>query len=117
MSLCHGCGRVFLLEGITMKMELKPRKMWPCHHCGGEHPIGGPNPCHLLINELNNEHGKACKALDRAQVHMLKAGRYLIRAKSQCKHGEWLQWLSKHFGGSVRTAQLYMKEAERNHDE
>ncbi|KKL69851.1 hypothetical protein LCGC14_2110770 [marine sediment metagenome] len=22
------------------------RKMRPCHHCGGEHPIGGPNPCH-----------------------------------------------------------------------
>ena len=21
-------------------------EMWPCHHCGGEHPIGGPNPCH-----------------------------------------------------------------------
>lgn len=23
----------------------KTKQMWPCHHCGREHPIG-PNPCH-----------------------------------------------------------------------
>jgi len=35
------------LEACLREYRLKPPDgTWPCHHCGGTHPIGGPNPCH-----------------------------------------------------------------------
>jgi hypothetical protein len=39
-------------------------------------------------------------------------GRELIAAKDACKHGEWLPWLDREFGWTVRTAQAYMAVAE-----
>ena len=38
-------------------------------------------------------------------------GKDLLRVKVALVHGEWLPWLSKHFGKSVRRAQVYMKLA------
>jgi hypothetical protein len=39
-------------------------------------------------------------------------GDLLIEAKSQCEHGEWLDWLSDEFDWSVDTAENYMRVAE-----
>jgi hypothetical protein len=36
-----------------------------------------------------------------------------LQAKWQCKHGEWLPWLKTNVCFSVRTAQAYMRVAER----
>jgi hypothetical protein len=49
------------------------------------------------------------KCLERAR----ECGQLLIEAKSQLKHGGWLAWLKATFSFSVRTAQYYIKVAER----
>lgn len=35
-----------LFEKNNSYEKASAKGMWPCHHCGKEHPIGGPNPCH-----------------------------------------------------------------------
>ena len=90
------------------------QKMFPCHHCGGEHPIGGPNPCHLLIEELNTVQEETRKVSEKFFNLTARAGRLLLQAKSQCKHGEWLPWLDAHFVGNARTAEFYMQDARKD---
>jgi hypothetical protein len=42
-----------------------------------------------------------------------KAGRELVRAKEILGHGSFLPWLERSFGASARTAQHYMRVAEK----
>lgn len=39
-------------------------------------------------------------------------GSTLIEAEALCKHGQWANWLNKHFSWSLRTALRYRKVAE-----
>lgn len=41
----------------------------------------------------------------------VEIGQLLLQAKSQCRHGEWGPWLDRHFDGSRRTANIYMRLA------
>ena len=43
----------------------------------------------------------------------IESGEALVEAKRLVEHGEWLQWLSENFNGSVRIAQRWMRIAER----
>jgi hypothetical protein len=51
--------------------------------------------------------GAVRAALERAR----QAGQLLLEAKAQCRHGEWLPWLSANVRLSERTAQGYMRLA------
>jgi hypothetical protein len=62
------------------------------------------------LAELANEwHAAAQDSARNALKCAWYAGDVLLKAKSQCGHGEWLPWLADNFDGSERTAQGYMK--------
>ena len=44
----------------------------------------------------------------------IRLGKWLIAEKQKLKHGEWKDWLTRNFGGSQRTAQVYMKLARNS---
>ena len=57
---------------------------------------------------IRAEH-EACEgALKLGLEHAVAAGKMLIVAKEQLKHGEWLPWLRDHCSLSERKAQRYM---------
>lgn len=66
-----------------------------------------------LADLINEEHRLVTSAAQSAIEHARAAGRLLIEAKSQCKHGSWDDWLQAHFDGSDRTARGYMRVAKR----
>jgi len=70
-------------------------------------------PLPQLAEQINHHH-RACEAaMNRGLDHALQAGRLLIEAKAQVNHGGWLPWLKENFVGSDRTAQIYMRVADR----
>jgi Protein of unknown function (DUF3102) len=50
--------------------------------------------------------------LHRERHAVVDIGRLLTEAKKKVDHGQWLYWLTVHFGKSERTAQNYMRAAE-----
>jgi N6-adenosine-specific RNA methylase IME4 len=52
-------------------------------------------------------------AMQRGVEHAMRAGDLLLEAKAQLRHGQWLPWLTENCSMSERTAQLYMRVAER----
>ena len=66
-----------------------------------------------LAEQINQEHLEAGAAISQSLQHARRAGELLIQAKAQVGHGEWGGWLEKHFHGSARTAQSYMRVASR----
>jgi hypothetical protein len=72
-----------------------------------------PRPLATLAAEINHHHRQAEAALRSGLEHALEAGRLLIEAKSRCVHGTWGLWLADNFEGSARTAQAYMRVADR----
>ena len=65
-----------------------------------------------LAEQINHEHQQAEDSAKKAISHALAAGRLLVEAKSQVKHGEWLPWLKANCDVSDRQAQRYMKLAD-----
>lgn len=45
--------------------------------------------------------------------HALRCGDLLIKAKATVQHGHWLPWLRQNIAFSERTAQGYMRIAQR----
>jgi Holliday junction resolvase RusA-like endonuclease len=66
-----------------------------------------------LAIRIKAEHEAAALAMRRGVEHAMAAGNLLIEAKAQLKHGQWLPWLEVHCAMSERTAQLYMRLAQR----
>ena len=66
----------------------------------------------ILAAEIKRLHGEAKQLAEASVARAIEAGEYLIEAKQQLKHGEWLPWLSEHCGMSPRSAQLYMHVAK-----
>jgi hypothetical protein len=65
-----------------------------------------------LAERINAEHAAAESAARSAVLHARQAGEYLLQAKAQCRHGDWLSWLAANVRFSERTAQGYMRVAE-----
>ena len=64
-----------------------------------------------LAAAANREHVR-CEAACRSAIeHAFRAGQYLIAAKSEVSHGEWMAWVDENFLGSYRTAAAYMQVA------
>jgi hypothetical protein len=66
-----------------------------------------------LAERINAEHRQAHAALCVGLEHAKNAGALLLEAKEQCEHGQWLPWLEANVCFSIRTAQAYMRVAER----
>jgi len=66
-----------------------------------------------LAAEANRHHQCALDAGTAMIEHAREAGEHLLAAKSRCAHGEWGRWLADNFEGSARTAQNYMRVAQR----
>jgi hypothetical protein len=64
-----------------------------------------------LAKEIGQEVRLAEEAWRQTLRHAITAGEKLTEAKSLLNHGEWRPWLTEHFPGSERTAQLYMQLA------
>jgi hypothetical protein len=64
-----------------------------------------------LAARVRHEHEAAADAIKRGAAHAMHAGDFLIEAKEQLQHGQWLPWLKDHCAISERTAQLYMRLA------
>jgi hypothetical protein len=58
-----------------------------------------------LAKRINDAH-------TRGMESFREAGNYLLKAKEQLKHGEWLRWLKKNISFSQETASRYMRLAE-----
>lgn len=64
-----------------------------------------------LPDRINAAHEACCQATGQAIEHAMRCGDLLAQAKAECKHGQWQNWLTENFSGSVRTAQVYMRLA------
>src|SRR5262249_15613754 len=55
-----------------------------------------PQSLKSLAEKINQEHIQVETALRSGLEHARRAGEYLLRAREQCRHGEWLSWLAAH---------------------
>jgi hypothetical protein len=65
-----------------------------------------------LVRRAANEHQQALSRASDAVKHAVKAGEVLCLACETCRAGEWQTLLERHFPGSMRTAQKYMRLAK-----
>jgi hypothetical protein len=79
--------------------------------------VNGSNSLADLAAQITVQHDACTKALKRGLQHAVAAGKLLIDAKSQLKHGEWLPWLRDHCHIPQRTARRYMDIAPYATDE
>jgi N6-adenosine-specific RNA methylase IME4 len=66
-----------------------------------------------LAVQINAEHRACEENLKAGLEHALEAGRLLLQAKATIGHGGFLDWLSTHCRFSTRTAQAYMRIAQK----
>ena len=66
-----------------------------------------------LGTEINDSHAQAILHAGEAMNHALRCGDLLIKAKGTVQHGNWLPWLRQNIAFSDRTAQGYMRIAQR----
>lgn len=66
-----------------------------------------------LGTEINDSHAQAILHAGEAMNHALRCGDLLIKAKATVQHGHWLPWLRENIAFSERTAQGYMRIAQR----
>ena len=69
-----------------------------------------------LAEEINQLHRGAERDLNAGLAKALRCGELLTQAKAECKHGEWLPWLEENFDGATRSAQAYMRVADRREE-
>ena len=76
----------------------------------------GSNYLPVLATKINNAHRQAREAAKVSLQRAIEVGEYLIEAKEQVGHGDWLAWLTDNVAFSDRSAQAYMQCA-RHKDE
>jgi ParB family chromosome partitioning protein len=70
-------------------------------------------PLEALAAEINAEHERCERVLKAGLKHAVKVGLLLLEAKDQIPHGDWGAWVEENVQFSRRTAQAYMRVAER----
>ena len=63
--------------------------------------------------EINDTHAQAIHHANEAMGHAVQCGELLNQAKATVPHGKWLPWLRENITFSERTAQVYMRIADR----
>jgi hypothetical protein len=74
------------------------------------------SPCDSLpdlARAIQREHDAVRTCVAEGLEHARRAGELLRQAKAALPHGDWLPWLEKHCDVSARTAQAYMRIADR----
>jgi hypothetical protein len=66
-----------------------------------------------LAEQINAAHAAVETTLRAGLEHARAAGALLVQAKAKAGHGKWVPWLRANARFSVRTAQAYMRVAER----
>ena len=66
-----------------------------------------------LASQICIEHSAALAAATSATEHAIRCGDLLIEAKAGLEHGQWLPWLKENCPFSERTAQAYMRLAQK----
>jgi len=64
-----------------------------------------------LAAQINEKHLSAQQKAVAAVEDAVEAGRLLLQAKAQLRHGAWLPWLQAHCTLTVRQSQSYMRLA------
>jgi len=74
-----------------------------------------PAPDNLedLAAQINQAHGQVEQAFESAVENALTAGKLLLMAKKQVKHGEFEAWIEDNFEFSYRLARAYMRVAKK----
>jgi hypothetical protein len=74
-----------------------------------------PAPDNLedLAAQINQAHGQVEQAFESAVENALTAGKLLLVAKKQVKHGEFEAWIEGNFEFSSRLARAYMRVAKK----
>lgn len=71
-----------------------------------------------VINTAHQEFESAKEVANRAfnagLNHAIKAGQHLLAAKKKEGHGKWSQWVSENCSFTIKTAQLYMRVANKS---
>jgi len=65
-----------------------------------------------LAAQINQAHDQVEQAFTSAMKHALIAGKFLLEAKTQLKHGEFKPWIRDNFEFSDRMARAYMRVAK-----
>ena len=66
-----------------------------------------------LATRINAEHEQVVAALKGGVEHARNAGLLLMQAKQQLHHGAWIPWIKTNLSIVPRTAQRYIRVAER----
>jgi hypothetical protein len=78
-------------------------------------PMSTPSILDLtdLGARINESHHLALKHADKAIEHAIACGQMLLEAKAKVPHGKWLPWLRDNITFGERSAQGYMRIAQR----
>jgi hypothetical protein len=66
-----------------------------------------------LADQINFQHDACMSNLNAALDHAFAAGKLLVEARAQVRHGEWTGWVAANFRFGLRTAQQYMLLAKK----
>ncbi len=79
----------------------------------GETGLQGSLDSTTLAAEINAEHQAAFGLAREALGHARRAGELLLQVKAEVGHGAWLPWIEANCKFSARTAQGYIRLAQR----
>ena len=71
----------------------------------------GGNRLPILAEKISRAHTAARRHASKSLEHAIMAGEWLIEAKEQLKHGEWMPWLRDNIDISDRAVRMYMRLA------
>jgi hypothetical protein len=69
-----------------------------------------------LASQANLAHRWAAASAGASVGYIVEAGDALARARDLCLDGEWTAWVLRHFEGTLRTAQRYVRIARHWHE-
>jgi hypothetical protein len=78
-----------------------------------EHEVIEPGRRSLreLADAANREHALVVEAGEAMVEHAIRAGAWLLEAKSRCPKGTWVRWREDHFAAGITACAIYMKMA------
>ena len=74
-------------------------------------PVEQPRPLAEIMGDVRRSHDAVMAGLSHSAAHAIRAGEFLLEAKTQLKHGEFQIFKTLDCGLTLSTAQIYMKLA------
>lgn len=98
-------------RNVVSHRSKTPKRQRPIQRRTSNRRDARPLTLAQIAKAIRREHTEVVGHLRRASRHAKRAGDFLLKAKAQLNHGQWLPWLEKHCQLAERTAQLYMQVA------